>query len=295
MTNQGPRRDKIPRPAPAAAQGSASEAIAASAPDIGFVALIPARLASIRLPDKPLADLGGRPMVVRVAERARAAGATRVAVATDSPRIVEAVQAAGFEAVATRADHPSGTDRLAEAAALLGLEDERIVVNVQGDEPLIDPLLVRAVAQRLAESPDCAIATAAHPIDDVAAWLDPNVVKLVCDRAQRALCFTRAPVPFARDAMRDFPARLPTTLPAELDAQRPLRHIGLYAYRVSYLRLHASLPPSPLEAIESLEQLRALWHGHRIAVHLTPHAGEGGVDTPADLERVRAHWTRSVR
>ena len=264
-------------------------------PDAGFVALIPARLASTRLPDKPLADLGGRPMVVRVAERARAAGATRVAVATDSSRIVEAVRAAGFEAILTRADHPSGTDRLAEAAALLGLDDERIVVNVQGDEPLIDPSLVRAVARRLAESPDCAIATAAHPIEDVASWLDPNVVKVVCDRALHALCFTRAPVPFARDAMRGFPTRLPASLPAELHAQPPLRHIGLYAYRVSYLRVHASLPPSPLEAIESLEQLRALWHGHRIAVHLTPHAGEGGVDTPADLERVRTHWTPALR
>lgn len=271
------------------------EATERFAPDTGFVALIPARLASTRLPDKPLADLGGRPMVVRVAERARAAGAALVAVATDSPRIIEAVRAAGFEAIATRADHPSGTDRLAEAAALLGLADERIVVNVQGDEPLIDPLLVRAVAQRLAESPDCAIATAAHPIDDVVAWLDPNVVKLVCDRALRAMYFTRAPVPFARDAMRGFPAQVPAALPEAFGAQPPLRHIGLYAYRVSYLRVHASLPPSPFEAVESLEQLRALWHGHRIAVHLAPHAGEGGVDTPADLERVRAHWTRPVR
>ncbi len=277
------------------AQGPAPDSARGPAPEPNFVALIPARLASTRLPDKALADLGGLPMVVRVAERAQAAGAARVAVATDSPRIVEAVRAAGFEAIVTRADHPSGTDRLAEAVALLGLDDERIVVNVQGDEPLVDPMLVRAVARCLAASPDCTIATAAHPIDDVAAWLDPNVVKVVCDRASRALCFTRAPVPFARDAMREFPARLPASLPAAFDAQPPLRHVGLYAYRVSYLRAHASLSPSPLEAIESLEQLRALWHGHRIAVHLSAHAGEGGVDTPADLERVRAHWTRSVR
>lgn len=258
-----------------------------------FVALIPARLASTRLPDKPLADLGGRPMVVRVAERARAAGAARVAVATDSARIVDAVRAAGFEAIVTRADHASGTERLAEAADALALDDGRIVVNVQGDEPLIDPVLVRAVAQCLAESADCAIATAAHPIDDLAAWFDPNVVKLVCDARMRALYFSRAPVPFVRDAMPGFPAKLPTSLDSVFDGQRPLRHIGLYAYRVSYLRAHASLPPSPLERLESLEQLRALWHGYGIAVHLSERAAEGGVDTEADLERVRARWTHA--
>lgn len=255
-----------------------------------FVALIPARLASTRLPDKPLADLGGRPMVVRVAERARAAGAKRVVVATDARRVVDAVRDAGFEAIETRADHPSGTDRLAEAADALGLDDASIVVNVQGDEPLIDPMLVRSVAQCLAASPDCAVATAAHPLADVAAWLDPNVVKLVRDRAGRALYFTRAPIPFARDAMQGFPSQLPRALPRAFAAQRPLRHVGVYAYRVSYLRAHATLEPSPLEAIESLEQLRAIWHGYRIAVHLAEQAGEGGVDTPADLERVRAHW-----
>ncbi len=266
---------------------------AGSASQIDFVALIPARLASTRLPDKPLADIGGRPMVVRVAERARAAGAARVAVATDSTRIVEAVRAAGFEAIFTRSDHASGTERLAEAADALALDDRRIVVNVQGDEPLIDPALVRAVAQRLADSSDCSIATAAHPIGDVAAWLDPNVVKLVCDAAMRALYFTRAPVPFARDAMAGFPKRLPASLDAAFGAQRPLRHIGLYAYRVAYLRAHASLAPSPLEALESLEQLRALWHGHRIAVHLAERESEAGVDTPADLERVRMRWTNA--
>lgn len=257
---------------------------------VAFVALIPARLASTRLPDKPLADLGGRPMVVRVAERARAAGATRVVVATDSARIVQAVHAAGFEAILTRADHPTGTDRLSEAAAALGLEDERIVVNVQADEPLIDPALVGAVARRLADSPDCAIATAACPLTDVAAWLDPNVVKLVCDRALHALYFTRAPVPFVRDAMQGFPQQLPPTLPHTVEAARPLRHVGLYAYRVSYLRAHASLAPSSLETLESLEQLRALWHGYRIAVHVCENAVESGVDTPADLERMRTRW-----
>lgn len=266
-----------------------------SAAQADFVALIPARLASTRLPDKPLADLGGRPMVVRVAERARAAGAARVAVATDSARIVDAVRAAGFEAIVTRSDHASGTERLAEAAGLLGLDERRIVVNVQGDEPLVDPALVRAVARCLADAPDCAIATAAHPIEDVAAWLDPNVVKVVCDRTMRALYFTRAPVPFVRDAMRGFPARLPASLDATFAAQRPLRHVGIYAYRVSYLRAHASLPPSPLEALESLEQLRALWHGYRIAVHRSERAAEGGVDTAEDLERVRARWAHDTR
>ncbi len=273
-----------------------SDAPPARAP-VEFVALIPARRASTRLPDKPLADLGGRPMVVRVAERARAAGAARVAVATDSQRIVDAVQAAGFEAIRTRADHPSGTDRLAEAASILGLDDARIVVNVQGDEPLIDPALLRAVAQRLAECDDCSIATAAHPIGTLDAWLDPNVVKLVCDRSMRALYFSRAPIPFPRDAMpASFPAVLPASWPGTFSgAAAPLRHIGLYAYRVSYLRAYASMGAAPLETLESLEQLRALWHGHRIAVHVAERPVEGGVDTPADLERVRAHWAQAKR
>ncbi len=272
------------------AAGDTSKAAPA---DPDFVALIPARLASSRLPDKPLADLGGRPMVVRVAERARAAGAARVAVATDSARIVDAVRAAGFEAIVTRADHASGTERLAEAADALALDDRRIVVNVQGDEPLIDPALVGAVARRLADFSDCAIATAAHPIGNLATWLDPNVVKLICDARMRALYFSRAPLPFVRDAMPGFPAKLPQSLDAVFgSAPRPLRHIGLYAYRVSYLRAHASLAPSPLETLESLEQLRALWHGYRIAVHLSERAAEGGVDTAADLERVRERWAR---
>lgn len=254
-----------------------------------FVALIPARLASTRLPDKPLADLAGRPMVVRVAERAAAAGAARVAVATDSPRIADAVVAAGFEAIMTRADHPSGTDRLAEAAALLGLDGDRIVVNVQGDEPLIPPVLLRAVVERLAASPDCAIATAAHPIADAATYLDPNVVKVVCDRALRALYFSRAPIPFERDAMTGFPAQPPAGLPAGLRAAGlPLRHIGLYAYRAAFLSAYPTLERSPLEALESLEQLRALWHGHRIAVAIAAEAPPPGVDTPADLARARA-------
>ncbi len=254
-----------------------------------FVALIPARLASTRLPDKPLADIGGKPMVVRVAERAAAAGAARVAVATDSPRIAEAVSAAGFEAIMTREDHASGTDRLAEAAGKLGLAADQIVVNVQGDEPLIPPPLVRAVAARLAAAGDCAIATAAHPIDALAQYLDPNVVKVVCDRELRALYFSRAPIPFERDAMAGFPHRLPARLPEGLaPAALPLRHIGLYAYRAGFLDAYPRLTRSPLEALESLEQLRALWHGHRIAVLLADEAPPPGVDTAADLERARA-------
>ena len=258
-----------------------------------FVALIPARLASTRLPDKPLADIGGQPMVVRVCERAAASGARQVAVATDSEQIAQRVRAAGFSAVLTRADHPSGTDRLAEAAALLQLADGDIVVNVQGDEPLIPPALITAVAARLAASPDCAIATAAHPITSAAEFRNPNVVKTVTDAQGHALTFSRAPIPHQRDAT---PTADPDTLPPGLLAcGLPLRHVGLYAYRTGFLAQFPLLTPAPLEQIESLEQLRALWHGFRIAVHVTEHAPPAGVDTPADLERVRALWSAPLR
>jgi 3-deoxy-manno-octulosonate cytidylyltransferase (CMP-KDO synthetase) len=256
-----------------------------------FVALIPARLASTRLPEKPLADIGGRPMVVRVAERARASGAQRVVVATDSPRIEDAVRAHGVEVLLTRPDHPSGTDRLAEAAQRLGLADETIVVNVQGDEPLIPPSLVSDVAALLARETDCAIATAAHPIDLLADYLNPNVVKVVTDANGRAAYFSRAPIPFDRDHLAGFPARLPDSLSRAMVAAPPLRHIGLYAYRVAFLHAYPRLARSPLEVLESLEQLRALWHGYRIAVLVTPHAPPPGVDTAEDLERVRAGLT----
>jgi 3-deoxy-manno-octulosonate cytidylyltransferase (CMP-KDO synthetase) len=240
-----------------------------------FVALIPGRLASTRLPDKPLADIGGKPMIVHVAERAASAGARRVAVATDSDRIAAAVRSAGFEAVITDPDHPSGTDRLAEAAARLSLADDTIVVNVQGDEPLIPSPLIGAVARRLADCDDCAIATAAHRIEDAADWRNPNVVKLVLDRAGRALYFSRASIPFERDR----PQSVPT---------QAMRHIGIYAYRAGFLRAYPQLERSPLELLESLEQLRALWHGYRIAVELTPEQPPAGVDTPEDLQRVRS-------
>jgi 3-deoxy-manno-octulosonate cytidylyltransferase (CMP-KDO synthetase) len=254
----------------------------------GFVALIPARMASTRLPDKPLADIDGEPMVLHVARQARASGARLVAVATDSPRVAEAVEAGGVRALMTRADHPSGTDRLAEAADLLGLADDEIVVNVQGDEPQIPPALVASVAALLRERDDCAIATAAHPVEAAADWMSPNVVKVVVDARGRALYFSRAPIPFARDALAGFPQRLPVELPAALAAQRAVqRHIGLYAYRVAFLRAYRALAPSPIESIEALEQLRALWHGYRIAVLSTGEAPPAGVDTAADLERVR--------
>ncbi|GAA4408396.1 3-deoxy-manno-octulosonate cytidylyltransferase [Quisquiliibacterium transsilvanicum] len=257
-----------------------------------FVALIPARLASTRLPDKPLADLGGRPMVVRVAERALASGARRVVVAADSQAILDAAGAHGIESILTRADHPSGTDRLAEAARLLGLGDDEIVVNVQGDEPLIPPALVADVAALLQASAGSAIATAAHPITSVDEYLNPNVVKVVTDARGHAAYFSRAPIPFHRDELQGFPDRLPARLPAGFAGHPPLRHIGLYAYRVAFLRAYPGLAQSPLERFESLEQLRALWHGYRIAVLHAAEAPPAGVDTPEDLARVRRAFAR---
>ena len=227
-------------------------------------------------------------MVVRVAERAMLSGARRVVVATDSASIASAVEAHGIEVVMTRSDHPSGTDRLAEAALALGLPDDEIVVNVQGDEPLIPPGLLAAVAGLLEQSPDCAIATAAHPIRTLEDYLNPNVVKVITRANGHAAYFSRAPIPFDRDALPGFPGRLPASLPAGLAADPPLRHIGLYAYRVGFLRDYPGLARAPLELLESLEQLRALWHGYLIAVLTIPDAPPGGVDTPEDLARVRS-------
>lgn len=249
-----------------------------------FVALVPARMASSRLPDKPLALIGGIPMVIRVARQALASGATQVAIATDSQQVVDAARSYGIDALMTRPDHASGTDRLAEAVAQLALDPDEIVVNVQGDEPLIPPELIAQVAALLATQPDCPMATAAHPIDSVEDFLSPHVVKVVTDRMHRALYFSRAPIPFERDAMSGFPKNLPESLPA---VGHVLRHIGLYAYRAAFLSDYQQLGASPLESIEALEQLRVLWHGHRIAVLTVPHAPPAGIDTPADLERVR--------
>jgi 3-deoxy-manno-octulosonate cytidylyltransferase (CMP-KDO synthetase) len=246
---------------------------------VGFTVLIPARLASTRLPNKPLADIGGRPMVVRVADQARRSLAQRVVVAADDASIVEACRAHGVDAVMTRPDHLSGTDRLAEASALLGLGEHDVVVNVQGDEPLIDPGLIDAVAALVAMRKDAVMGTAAHPIAEVAEFTNPNVVKVVTDATGLALTFSRAPLPWWRDGFVDGVHALPDP--------PPLRHVGIYSYRCSFLRAYPSLPQSPLERIEALEQLRALWHGHRIAVHLSDVAPAPGVDTPEDLARVR--------
>lgn len=250
-----------------------------------FTVLIPARLASTRLPDKPLADIAGLPMVVRVARRAMQSGARRCVVAADDARIVEACETHGVQALLTRTDHASGSDRLAEACTRLALPDDAVVVNVQGDEPLIEPALIDAVAAELQRRGDCAMSTAAHAIGSTADFLNPNVVKVVLDRAGTALYFSRAPIAWWRDGM----AALGTGQPmAALPSPAPLRHVGIYAYRAGFLRQFPVLEPAPLEATESLEQLRALWHGHRIAVHVTAHAPGPGVDTVEDLQRVRA-------
>ena len=242
-------------------------------------------MASTRLPDKPLADIGGLPMVVRVARQAARSGARRVVVAADDARVMAACLEHGVEAVLTRTDHASGSDRLAEACTLLGLDGADIVVNVQGDEPLIDPALIRQCADLLETDAGAVVATAAHAIDDVADFVNPNVVKVVLDAKFRALYFSRAPLPWWRDASALGKPALPM---AGAQAAGALRHIGLYAYRAGYLRTFPTLAMAPLEKLESLEQLRVLWHGERIVVHIAPHAPPGGVDTPEDLARVRA-------
>ena len=246
---------------------------------VRFTVLIPARLASTRLPDKPLADIAGLPMVVRVAQRAEQSAAAQVVVAADSERIADACSRHGVRAVLTRTDHPSGSDRLAEACELLGLEQDDVVVNVQGDEPLIDPGLIDAVAALLEQRPQASMSTAAHPIASVEEFRNPNVVKTVLQSDGMALYFSRAPIPWWRDGFADGITALPQ--PA------PLRHIGIYGYRAGFLRAFPRMAQAPVEACEALEQLRALWHGHRIAVHVSDVAPGAGVDTPEDLERVR--------
>ena len=247
---------------------------------MSFTVLVPARLASTRLPRKPLADIAGLPMIVRVARRAAQSSATSVVVAADHPDIVAACEMHGVRVVPTRSDHATGSDRLAEACALLGLDGDDAVVNVQGDEPLIDPGLIDACAALLDSRRDCVMSTAAHALHLPQDFDNPNVVKVVLDAAGRALYFSRAPIPWWRDGRAAGDSRL--QVPA------PLRHIGLYAYRAGFLRRFPSLPPAPLEQLESLEQLRVLWHGERIAVHVSQSAPGPGVDTPEDLERVRA-------
>jgi len=242
--------------------------------------VIPARYASTRLPGKPLLDIAGKPLVVRVAERAQASGADSVVVATDHEDIAAVVRAHGFEAVMTRADHASGTDRIAEVAAAQGWTHTEIIVNVQGDEPLIEPVLIREVAYNLSGHPDAAIATACHAIQVRTDMFNPHVVKVVADRRGYALYFSRAPIPWARDVFAVEGDTLPAGLPA-------YRHIGIYAYRAGFLKEYAELEPAAIEQLEALEQLRVLWHGYKISVAVTEHAPAAGVDTEEDLQRVR--------
>jgi len=246
----------------------------------GFTVIVPARLASTRLPGKPLADIGGQPMIVRVARQAALSAASRVVVAADDASVASACEARGVKAVLTRVDHVSGSDRLAEACGLLGLADDELVVNVQGDEPLIAPAMIDACAALLRERPDCVMSTVAHALDDAAEFANPNVVKVVTDVRGVALYFSRAPMPWWRDA--------PAASQPMPKAGAALRHVGIYGYRAGFLRRFPTLAVSPLEQIESLEQLRVLWHGERIAVHVSAERPGPGVDTPEDLERVRA-------
>ncbi|PKO26085.1 MAG: 3-deoxy-manno-octulosonate cytidylyltransferase [Betaproteobacteria bacterium HGW-Betaproteobacteria-8] len=245
---------------------------------MSFKIVIPARYASVRLPGKPLLDIAGKPMVVRVAEKAKVTGA-EIVVATDDVRILDAVKEHGYQAVLTREDHVSGTDRIAEVALKMGWAENEIVVNVQGDEPLIESTLIEEVAFNLAQHNEAAIATACHRIHDKAMMLNPNAVKVVLDKEGYALYFSRAPIPYPRDAFaagQDLP-----------DAMLVYRHIGIYAYRTSFLKAYAGLQPSPIEQYESLEQLRALWHGYKISVAVTDHAPAAGVDTEEDLAVMR--------
>jgi 3-deoxy-manno-octulosonate cytidylyltransferase (CMP-KDO synthetase) len=237
---------------------------------VSFDVIIPARYASTRFPGKPLAELAGRPMVVHVCERAKKSGARAVHVATDDERIAQAVRAHGYSALMTRADHPSGTDRLAEAAKKLRLKDSEIVVNVQGDEPLISPRLIKSVGNFLEKKRKASVSTACHAIHDAASLTNPNVVKVAMDREGYALYFSRSQIPHPREP-----------------GATCYRHAGIYGYRVSFLRKYSRLKPSPLERAEALEQLRVLWHGYRIAVIVSETEIPPGVDTPQDLEAVR--------
>jgi 3-deoxy-manno-octulosonate cytidylyltransferase (CMP-KDO synthetase) len=244
-----------------------------------FKAVIPARHASTRLPGKPLLDIAGKPMVVHVVERAIESCATEVWVATDHPGIAEAVASHGYQVCMTSPDHASGTDRIAEVVKQRGWGDDEIVVNVQGDEPLIAPELIRSVALHLHDHGEASISTACHAIHDRATLFNPNVVKVVRDRQGYAMYFSRAPIPYARDAFassEDFPAGLPV-----------FRHVGIYAYRAAFLKTYQALEPAAIEQYEALEQLRAMWHGYRIGVAVTETEPAAGVDTAEDLERVR--------
>lgn len=269
--------------------GSSTESCGPSPASDRFTVIIPARYASTRLPAKALAEIGGKPMVVHVAEQALASGAQDVWIATDHDAIVAAAAAHGVRSIRSRVEHASGTDRIAEAASLIGLARDAIVVNVQGDEPQMPPAIIRAVADELVRHPEAAISTAAHRIESVDDLLNPNVVKVVLDKVGRALYFSRAPIPFARDAFsqRTLTIGASTAGFALPHALPCLRHIGIYAYRVAFLHEYAALAPAAIEQCEALEQLRALWHGYRIVAATVDAAPPAGVDTAADLERVR--------
>ena len=253
---------------------------------MNFKVVVPARYASTRLPAKPLLDLGGKPMVARTAERAVLSGAEEVWVATDHADVQAAAERHGLSVMLTRTDHPTGTDRLSEVVERRGWSDDTIVVNVQGDEPLIDPEMIALMARKLAES-GADIATVGHPISNAVDFFNPNIVKLVCKANGDALYFSRAPIPYARDHFAREAGK--ETLPAGIPAYR---HIGLYAYRVSFLKAYARLTPSPLEGFEALEQLRALWHGFRISVVISDHLPLPGVDTPEDAAAMQAWFSK---
>ncbi|GGM24432.1 3-deoxy-manno-octulosonate cytidylyltransferase [Pseudomonas asuensis] len=245
-----------------------------------YTVVIPARFASSRLPGKPLQDIAGKPMIQHVWEQASKSSATQVVVATDHADIMTACERFGAHALLTRIDHASGTDRLAEVVELIGLPDDAIIVNVQGDEPLVPPSIINQVAQNLAAHPEAGIATLAEPIHDIATLFNPNVVKVVSDQNGLALSFSRAPMPWARDAFATSRDAMPPNVPYR-------RHIGIYAYRVAFLRDFVQWGACWLENTEALEQLRALWHGVRIHVADAIEAPAAGVDTFEDLERVR--------
>jgi len=249
---------------------------------VSFKVVIPARYASTRLPGKPLLDIGGKPMVIRVAEQANKSGADDVIIATDVEKIIQVAQAHAVAAVLTRVDHLSGTDRIAEVAQTLAWDDDDIVVNVQGDEPLIDPQLIQEVAITLANSNNAVMATACHAIHDEASMRNPNIVKVVMDTEGNALYFSRSPIPYPRD----------DTYKQHIKAYR---HIGIYAYRVGFLKQYTDLKVTELEQIESLEQLRVLYHGYKIAVSITKNAPASGVDTQADLDAVRRIFLGSIQ
>ncbi|MGB7800308.1 3-deoxy-manno-octulosonate cytidylyltransferase [Buttiauxella sp.] len=244
---------------------------------MSFVAIIPARFASTRLPGKPLKDINGKPMVVHVLERARESGADRIIVATDHEEVARAVEAAGGEVCMTRADHHSGTERLAEVIEKYNFSDDTVIVNVQGDEPMIPPVIIRQVANNLANS-QAGMATLAVPIDSAEEAFNPNAVKVVMDAQGYALYFSRATIPWDRDRFAQSREMIGDTL---------LRHIGIYGYRAGFIRRYVTWEPSQLEQIEMLEQLRVLWNGEKIHVAVAKEVPGIGVDTPEDLERVR--------